>query len=185
MTSPKLNLARMGELLLGLWTVRLTSKAVLDKVKALAIDRWGEDRWISELVRVYAKLDGTTPVKRRSQIARAFDVGGCTLETAILLLESVGCKLVIEQTVRSTQQNLDLDGKFSPTVEALESPPVTSSNLPDRDLTATELRQLVESNARAIEANGVQIAVNRTQIAQTQQDIQQLSRIMQDGFEKL
>ncbi|MCY7283360.1 MAG: hypothetical protein LH679_07925 [Cyanobacteria bacterium CAN_BIN43] len=41
----------------------------------MAIARWGEDRWILELVRVYAKLDGTTPVKRRSQIVRAFNMG--------------------------------------------------------------------------------------------------------------
>lgn len=50
---------------------------MLNKGKALAIARWGEDRWILELVRVYAKLDGTTPVKRRSQIVRGLHVGDC------------------------------------------------------------------------------------------------------------
>jgi hypothetical protein len=50
-----------------------------------------------------------------------------------------------------------------------------TSNLPDRDLTPTELRQLVESNARAI-------AANSDQMAQTQRDIQQLARIMQEFF---
>jgi hypothetical protein len=78
---------------------RLTAETILNKVKTLAIERWGEDDWILELVRVYAKLDGTTPVKRRSQIVRAFEVGGCNLDTAILLLESVGCRLKIERTV--------------------------------------------------------------------------------------
>jgi hypothetical protein len=57
-----------------------------------------------------------------------------------------------------------------------------TSDLPDRDLTPTELRQLVESNARAIAANSDQIAANSTQMAQTQQDIQQLARIMQEFF---
>jgi len=78
---------------------RLTAQAVLEKVKTLAIAKWGYDDWILELVRVYAKLDGTTPVKRRSQIVRAFEVGGCNLDTAILLLEAVGCRLKIERTV--------------------------------------------------------------------------------------
>jgi hypothetical protein len=78
---------------------RLTAETVLEKVKSLAIARWGEDDWVLELVRVYAKLDGTTAAKRRSQIVRAFEVGGCTLDTAILLLECVGCRLKIERTV--------------------------------------------------------------------------------------
>jgi hypothetical protein len=78
---------------------RLTSKDVLNKVKALAIAQWGEDDWLLELVRVYAKLDSATPVNRRSQIVRAFEVGSCNLDTAILLLESVGCRLKIEWTV--------------------------------------------------------------------------------------
>jgi hypothetical protein len=78
---------------------RLTAEAVLGKVKELAIAKWGEDDWMARLVQIYAKLDGTTPVKRRSQIGRVFEVGSCTLDTAILLLECVGCRLKIERTV--------------------------------------------------------------------------------------
>jgi hypothetical protein len=78
---------------------RLTSEAILGKVKTLAIERWGEDDWTLQIVRAYAELDGTTAKKRRSTILRAFEEGSCTLNTAILLLETVGCKLKIERTV--------------------------------------------------------------------------------------
>jgi hypothetical protein len=65
-----------------------------------------------------------------------------------------------------------------------------SPSLPDRDLTPNELRQLIESNARAIAATSDLIAQNTletnqtiNQLAQaTASDIQQLANFMQEFF---
>ena len=78
---------------------RLTAKAILERVKTLAIAKWGEDEWIPKIVQAYAKLEGTSAAKRRSQIVRVFEVGSCNLDTAILLLDVVGCRLKIERPV--------------------------------------------------------------------------------------
>jgi hypothetical protein len=63
-------------------------------------------------------------------------------------------------------------------------------SLPERDLTPNELRQLIESNARAIAATSDLIAQNTletnqtiNQLAQaTASDIQQLASFMQEFF---
>ena len=71
--------------------------AVLDSIKARAIARWGDD-WLLEIVREYVRLANSkgdtkaTVNNRKSQMQRAFEVGSCRLETAMLLAEAVGCR---------------------------------------------------------------------------------------------
>ncbi|NJL20087.1 MAG: hypothetical protein HC895_03435 [Leptolyngbyaceae cyanobacterium SM1_3_5] len=73
---------------------RPASADVLDAIKQRAIAKWGEEKWMLNLVREYVRLEGegAKPVQRRSQIARAFETGSCTLETAMLLANAIGCK---------------------------------------------------------------------------------------------
>jgi hypothetical protein len=69
----------------------------LESIKARAIARWGDD-WLLEIVREYVRLansKGDTKAavnNRKSQMQRAFEVGSCRLETAMLLAEAVGCR---------------------------------------------------------------------------------------------
>ena len=71
--------------------------AVLESIKARAIARWGDD-WLLEIVREYVRLANSkgdtkaTVNNRKSQMQRAFEVGRCRLETAMLLAEAVGCR---------------------------------------------------------------------------------------------
>ena len=71
--------------------------AVLDAIKTRAIARWGDD-WLLEIVREYVRLanaQGDTKAtvnNRKSQTQRAFEVGSCRLDTAMLLAEAVGCQ---------------------------------------------------------------------------------------------
>jgi len=61
------------------------------------------------------------------------------------------------------------------------------NNLPDRGLTPSELRQLIESNARAIQANSAAISETRQTLAEgftaVQSDISQLAQLMQKFFQ--
>lgn len=75
------------------------STAVLNAIKDRAISLWGEDEWLREIIKEYVRLekeqDPTTKAtanSRRSQILRAFETGGCRLETAMLLADAVGCQ---------------------------------------------------------------------------------------------
>ena len=71
--------------------------AVLEAIKTRAIARWGDD-WLLEIVREYVRLanaQGDTKAtvnNRKSQTQRAFEVGSCRLDTAMLLAEAVGCQ---------------------------------------------------------------------------------------------
>jgi hypothetical protein len=70
---------------------------VLEVIKARAIARWGDD-WLLEIVREYVRLANSqgdakaTVNSRKSQLQRAFEVGSCRLETAMLLAEAIGCQ---------------------------------------------------------------------------------------------
>ena len=69
----------------------------MESIKARAIARWGDD-WLLEIVREYVRLANSkgdtkaTVNNRKSQMQRAFEVGSCRLETAMLLAEAVGCR---------------------------------------------------------------------------------------------
>jgi hypothetical protein len=83
--------------MLRLYVVETGSpSAVLEAIKARAIARWGDD-WLLEIVREYVRLANSqgdtkaTVNNRKSQIQRAFEVGSCRLDTAMLLAEAVGC----------------------------------------------------------------------------------------------
>jgi hypothetical protein len=78
-----------------------TSAAVLNAIKARAIKTWGEENWFKSIVNEYVRLEQqrggegakkATYVNRRNQIDRAFEVGSCNLETAMLLAAAVGCR---------------------------------------------------------------------------------------------
>lgn len=84
--------------MLRLYVVETGSpSAVLEAIKARAIARWGDD-WLLEIVREYVRLanaQGDTKAtvnNRKSQMQRAFEVGSCRLDTAMLLAEAVGCQ---------------------------------------------------------------------------------------------
>ncbi|HEY9762381.1 MAG TPA: hypothetical protein V6D07_07635 [Trichocoleus sp.] len=75
------------------------SAAVLETIKDRAIKRWGEENWLLEIVREYVRLANeqsgeakATVNNRKTQIQRAFEVGSCNLETAMLLAATVGCR---------------------------------------------------------------------------------------------
>lgn len=73
------------------------SKAVLERIKEQAIAKWG-DKWMAKLATNYAEIarsrgdEKATAVTRRAQLERAFDTGGCNLETALMLAQAVGCR---------------------------------------------------------------------------------------------
>ena len=60
------------------------------------------------------------------------------------------------------------------------------NDLPDRELTPTELRQLIESNARSIQANSAAIAETRETLEQgfvaVQRDLSRLANLMEQYF---
>lgn len=76
-----------------------TAAVILKRIEQRAVDRWGEDKWLANLVREYVRLaiaqgdTKATTVNRRPQIQRAFEVGSCTADTLILLAAAVGCRL--------------------------------------------------------------------------------------------
>jgi hypothetical protein len=73
----------------------LSGAPILERIKSRAIARWGEERWLLELVREYCKIiddEAATVRNRKPQIQRAFEVGSCTLDTAIALAAAVGCQ---------------------------------------------------------------------------------------------
>jgi hypothetical protein len=61
-------------------------------------------------------------------------------------------------------------------------------DLPDRELTPSELKQLIESNARAIQANSIAISELRTVMIQgfaaVSEDLQRLSRLNENLFQR-
>ena len=74
------------------------AKEILEAIKEEAIHLWGKN-WFAELVRAYCEVEGevtgTTPMPktRRSQLERAFEVGGTSLETVIWLTACVNGEL--------------------------------------------------------------------------------------------
>ena len=77
------------------------SADILNAIKARAISIWGESNWFPQIVKEYVRLeieqnDGdakkATYANRRNQIERAFETGGCRLDTAMLLADAVGCR---------------------------------------------------------------------------------------------
>ncbi len=88
-----------------------SSQAFLEAIKALAIDRWGEDRWFKELLSAYVRLENQslpddkqlTNNNRRSQLLRVFETGGCRIDTALLLVAAVGHKLQMAKVVTDVE----------------------------------------------------------------------------------
>jgi hypothetical protein len=71
-----------------------TAAKILNSIKARAIAKWGEDRWLANITREYVKITQEGDVStRKAQIKRAFVNGGCNLSTAIALAKTVGCNM--------------------------------------------------------------------------------------------
>lgn len=72
-------------------------KAILERIKARAIDRWGE-KWIAKLVHSYVAIvqsqgdEKATAVNRRPHVERIFQTGSCNADTLIALASAVGCR---------------------------------------------------------------------------------------------
>jgi len=87
-----------------------TAATILGHIKQRAIVLWGEEKWLVNLVREYAKVaqaqgdQRATPNNRRAQIHRTFEVGSCTLDTAILLAAAVGCRFQMSCTTVEIKQ---------------------------------------------------------------------------------
>lgn len=86
-----------------------TCKAILERIKARAIAKFGE-KWLLNLVREYVEIaqqngDGkATVINRRNQIERAFNVGSCTADTLIQLAAAVGCRFQMICTVEEVEE---------------------------------------------------------------------------------
>ncbi|KAM3107286.1 hypothetical protein [Phormidesmis sp. 146-33] len=84
-----------------------TCKAILERIKARAINKFGE-KWLLNLVREYVAICGdekATVINRRNQIERAFNVGSCNADTLIMLAAAVGCRF---QMICVTEEIEDL-----------------------------------------------------------------------------
>lgn len=87
-----------------------TCKAILEKIQARAVSRWGEKKWKVNLVKEYTRIafengdENATVVNRRNQIERAFEVGSCTTDTMIMLAASVGCRFQMVCTVEEIEE---------------------------------------------------------------------------------
>jgi hypothetical protein len=73
--------------------------AILELIKNRAVERWG-DSWLAQITHAYVELEGekATFVNRRPQIGRAFETGGCNLETAVRLADCIGCEIQLSCT---------------------------------------------------------------------------------------
>jgi hypothetical protein len=97
-------------MILGLDLEITTCKAILDRIKARAIDRWGEKKWLAEMVKKYCQMAKTqgdetaTPVNRRPQIERAFERGTCTADTLILLAATVNGRFQLVFTIEEVEE---------------------------------------------------------------------------------
>lgn len=86
-----------------------TCKAILERIKARAVAKYG-DKWIAGLAREYSRIANengdmkATPINRRPQIERAFEVGSCTTDTLIMLAASVGCRFQMICTVEEVEE---------------------------------------------------------------------------------
>jgi hypothetical protein len=83
---------------------KILTEKFIDAIKAQAIEKWGEKRWVLELTRSYCEIcqefgDKTATIdNRRRSIARIFEVKGCNLETAIALARCVDCSFQLACT---------------------------------------------------------------------------------------
>lgn len=83
---------------------KILTERFIEAIKAQAIQKWGDKRWVLELTRSYCEIcqeygDTTATVDtRRRSIARIFEVKGCNLETAIALARCVDCNFQLACT---------------------------------------------------------------------------------------
>jgi len=85
-----------------------TCKAILERIKARAIAKFGE-KWLLNLVREYVSLsivngdEKATVINRRNQIERVFNVGSCNADTLIMLVAAVGCRFQMVCTIEEVE----------------------------------------------------------------------------------
>lgn len=79
-----------------------TCKDHLALISKLAEEQWN-DKWQLEIVRAYVGVinkqsaEQTTVDKRKTTIARVFNVGSCTADTLITLYAAVNCEIQINR----------------------------------------------------------------------------------------
>ncbi len=84
-------------------------KAILERIKARAVDKFGE-KWMAGLTNSYVSLaksqgdEKATAGSRRSQLERVFENGSCTADTLIMLAASVGCRFQMVCTVEEVEE---------------------------------------------------------------------------------
>jgi hypothetical protein len=85
-----------------------TCKAILERIKARAIGKYG-NKWIAGIVKEYVPLaiekgdEKATVANRRPQIERTFENGSCTADTLILLAAAVGCRFQMVCTIEEVE----------------------------------------------------------------------------------
>jgi len=86
--------------------LEITSADIIERIKQEAIARWGEEKWLPNLVRAYVEVaqangdEKATTTTRRPQIERVFTVGSCTLDTAIKLAATLDCQFQLVRVHR-------------------------------------------------------------------------------------
>jgi hypothetical protein len=65
----------------------------LEAIKNRAIELWGEDKWLAELVKAYSKIVNVDPQKGQyTVVKRIFENKTCHLTTLNSLLLAVNCR---------------------------------------------------------------------------------------------
>jgi hypothetical protein len=86
-----------------------TCKAILERIKQRAIDKFGE-KWLLNLVKSYVAIavengdEKATVINRRNQIERVFNVGSCNADTLIMLAAAVGCRFQMVCTIEEVEE---------------------------------------------------------------------------------
>ena len=85
--------------------IGMDSSEIFEKLETHAISLWGQDKWMSELAKAYAKVSrqrgdaGARVVNRRPQLERAFERKSCNVATLLKICEALNLELKLLATV--------------------------------------------------------------------------------------
>ena len=86
-----------------------TCKAILERIRARAIDKFGE-KWMAGLTNSYVSLaksqgdEKASAGNRRTQLERVFENGSCNADTLIMLAAAVGCRFQMVCVVEEIEE---------------------------------------------------------------------------------
>jgi len=86
--------------------LEVTSTDIIEGLKQEAIARWGEKKWLPNLVRAYVEVaqangdEKANTKNRRPQIERVFTAEGCTLDTAVKIAAALDCQFQLVRVRR-------------------------------------------------------------------------------------